>query len=112
MPDLSIQKITMYEGEAKTFPHTWTEKATGNPIDLTGSSVEFDCKDLEFSKAATVTDAVNGKYELSIAKADTEGKVSKGGQITIKYLVKHVSSGGDVRYIYRLHLTVIGVHDD
>ena len=112
MTELTIQKVTMYEGEAKTYPHTWTEKATGEPIKLMGSSIEFECKDQEFSKTATITDAENGKYELHIAEADTEGKVSKGGQITIKYLVKHVSSGGEVRYIYRLHLTVIGVHDD
>ena len=112
MAELSIQELTMYEGEAKTFPHTWNEKATGNPIDLTGSSIEFECKNQEFSKTAVITDAANGKYELQIAQADTEGKVSKGGQITIKYLVKHVSSGGDIRYIYNLHLKVMGVHDD
>lgn len=112
MSDLSIQEITMYEGETKTFPHVWTEKATGNPINLAGSSIEFDCKDQEFSKTATITDAAGGKYELHIAESDTLGKVSKGGQITIKYLVKHVSSGGEVRYIYRLHIRVIGAHDD
>lgn len=102
----------MYEGEAKTFPHTWTEKVSGNPIDLTGSSIEFECKDQEFSKTATITDAENGKYQLNISESDTLGKVSKGGQITIKYLVKHISSGGEVRYIYKLHIKVIGVHDD
>lgn len=112
MAELFIQELTMYEGEAKTLPHTWTEKATGNPIDLTGSSIEFECKNQEFSKAAVITDAANSKYELRLLEADTLGKVSKGGQITIKYLVKHVSSGGDIRYIYKLHITVIGVHDD
>ena len=112
MSELSIQEITMHEGEVKTFPHTWIEKVSGNPIDLTGSSIEFDCKNQEFSKTAIITDATNGKYELHIAEVDTEGKVSRGGQITIRYLVKHVSSGGEVRYIYRLHIKVIGVHDD
>ena len=112
MSDLSIQKITMYEGETKTFPHTWTEKVSGNPIDLTGSSIEFDSGRGSFDKMAVITDATNGKYELRLDEADTLGKVSKGGQLTIKYLVKHVSSGGDVRYIYKLHLTVIGVYDD
>jgi hypothetical protein len=102
----------MYEGEARTFPHTWTEKETGNPIDLTGSSIEFDCKEHEFSRSAVITDAANGKYELQITEADTLGKVSKGGRITIRYLVKHVGSGGDVRYIYRLNIVVVGVHDD
>ena len=112
MSELSIQEITMYEGESKTYPHTWTEEATGDPVILTGSSIEFDCKDQEFSKTATITDAVNGKYQLSIIESDTLGKVSKGGQITIKYLVSQISSGGDVRYIYRLHIKVIGVYDD
>ena len=112
MVELSIQEITMYEGEVRAFPHTWTERSTGNPIDLTGSSVEFDSSKAEFNKAALITDPVNGKYELRLEESDTLGRVSKGGQITIKYLVKHISSGGDVRYIYQLHLTVIGVHDD
>ena len=112
MAELSIQEITMYEGEAKTFPHTWTEKSSGNPIDLTGSSINFDCKVQEFSRSANITDHANGKYDLVIHESDTLGKITKGGQITIKYLVKHISSGGDVRYIYRLHITVIGVHDD
>lgn len=112
MAELSIQEITMYEGESKTFPHAWTEKATGNPIDLTGSTIEFDSLMDEFNKSAVITDAINGKYELRLNEADTLGRVSKGGQLTIKYLVKHISPGGEVRYIYKLHLTVIGVYDD
>ena len=112
MSSLSIQKIDMYEGEVRTIPHTWTEKTSGNPIDLTGSSIEFDSKRPEFNKTALITDAENGKYELRLDEADTLGRVSKGGQLTIKYLVKHVSSGGDVRYIYKLHITVIGANDD
>ena len=91
MSELSIQEITMHEGEAKTFPHVWTEKATGSPIDLSGSSI---------------------KYNLVIDESDTLGRISKGGQIVIKYIVKSVSASGDVRYIYKLYLTVIGVHDD
>ena len=112
MSELSVQEITMYEGEAKTYPHTWTEKVSGNPIDLTGSTILFDCSRLEFSKTAAITDAVNGKYEFSIEESDTLGRISKGGEITIKYLVKHISAGGDIRYIYKLNLKVIGVHDD
>ena len=102
----------MHEGEAKTFPHVWTEKATGSPIDLSGSSIEFDCHNQEFSKTAIITDAINGKYNLVIDESDTLGRISKGGQIVIKYIVKSVSASGDVRYIYKLYLTVIGVHDD
>ena len=112
MSELSVQEIEMREGETKTFPHTWTEKISGEPVNLTGSTIIFDCSRIEFSKTATITDAANGKYQLSIIESDTLGKVSKGGQITIKYLVKHISSGGDVRYIYRLHIKVIGVYDD
>ena len=112
MAELFTQELTMYEGEIKTLPHTWNEKVSGNPIDLTGSSILFECSRLEFSKTAAITDAVNGKYQLSIQESDTLGRISKGGQITINYLVKHISSGGDVRYIYKLKLTVIGVHDD
>ena len=102
----------MYEGESKVYPHTYTQKASGDPVDLTGSSIEFDCDDDSFNKTAVITDAVNGKYNLELSEADTLGKVSKNGEITIKYLVKHTSSGGEVRYIYKLNLNVIGVNDD
>ena len=112
MPDINTQEITMYEGESKIYPHTWVEKATGNPIDLTGSTIEFDCNDASFNKTAVITDEVNGKYNLVLAESDTLGKVSTGGQLTIKYIVKHISSGGEIRYIYKLNIKVIGVDDD
>ena len=102
----------MYEGESKVYPHTYTQKASGDPVNLTGSSIEFDCDDESFNKIAVITDAPNGKYKLEITESDTLGKVSKNGKITIKYLVKHTSSGGEVRYIYKLNLNVIGVNDD
>ena len=67
MAELSTQELTMYEGEVKTLPHTWTEKVSGNPANVQemGEALKavIDNKLVPY-ESALVTIPANGSYSL------------------------------------------------
>lgn len=101
----------MVEGEDKVFPLRWTNQETGAPVDLTGSQIFFEADQSEFDLVANITDALDGKYEFNLPAATTAGTVADLRWRTVKYLVKHVSSGGLTSFLFRINLTVVGAHD-
>jgi|19_taG_2_1085344.scaffolds.fasta_scaffold07594_3 hypothetical protein len=108
---LETFNVEMVEGEDLVYPLRWTNKETGDPIDLTGSQIFFEADQSEFDLVANITDALDGKYEFNLPAATTAGTVADLRWRTVKYLVKHVSSGGITTFLFRIHLTVVGAHD-
>jgi len=107
---LETFNVEMVEGEDLVYPLRWTNKETGDPIDLTGSQIFFEADQSEFDLVANITDALDGKYEFNLPAATTAGTVADLRWRTVKYLVKHVSSGGITTFLFRIHLTVVGAH--
>lgn len=64
---------------------TYTNKLTGTPVNLTGAVIYFTAKenykipDTEalIKKEAEIIDAVNGKFKISLSKADTLKEIAK-----------------------------------
>ena len=108
---LETYSTQIIEGDDLTLPIKWTVKETGEPIDLTGSAIFFDAKDPDFDMSAIITNATEGEYQFVMPESMTAGKITKGGERNLDYLVKHTSSGGDVKHIFRIKLKVVGAHD-
>ena len=108
---LQIYERQIIEGEDLTLPIKWTIKETGAAVDLTGSTIFFDAKRPEFDRFATITNATEGEYTFSLSAADTDGKVTTGGEINLDYLVKHTNGSGEVNYIYRIKIKVVGANE-
>ncbi len=108
---LETYSTQIIEGEHLTLPIKWTVKETGAPIDLTGSTIEFEAKDSSYNMLAIITDAVEGEYNFRLQSVATAGKITKGGEINLDYLVKHTNSTGEINYIYRIKVKVVGAHD-
>tara|TARA_B110000014_G_scaffold244010_1_gene214834 strand:- start:475 stop:807 length:333 start_codon:yes stop_codon:yes gene_type:complete len=108
---LETYSTQIIEGEHLTLPIKWTVKETGAPIDLTGSTLSFEAKDPDYDMPAIITNAVEGEYNFRLQSVATAGKVTKGGQISLDYLVKHENSTGEINYIYRIQVKVVGAHD-
>ena len=108
---LQTYERQIIEGEDLTLPIKWTVKETGAEVDLTGSTIFFDAKRPEFDRFAVITDAVGGEYTFNLAAADTGGKVTTGGEINLDYMVKHTNSSGEVNYIYRIKIKVVGANE-
>ena len=111
MAELNTYNLEINEGEDLQFPLTWTEKDSGNPIDLTGSQIIFESEDGTYDQTAIMLDEVNGKYQFTLNAADTLGTVHRGAKKTLRYLVKHISSGGLTSYLFRMNILVVGVYD-
>lgn len=74
-------KITIDRGTAYAISGTYSDSA-GNPIDITGATIRFTCKNVEWDSNATDTDALiaktgsivsptAGTYLVSLTPADT-----------------------------------------
>ena len=111
MNQLQTYSLEINEGEDLQFPLTWTEKDSGNPIDLTGSQVIFESEDGTYDHNAHIIDAINGKYQFHLESSVTAGTVRNGSKKMLRYLVKHTSSGGLTSYIFRMNILVVGVYD-
>ena len=108
---LEIYSTQITEGDDLALPITWTVKETGDPIDLTGSTIFFDAKDPDFDMDAVITNAAQGEYEFVMPAAKTAGKITKGGERNLDYLVRHTSAGGEIKHVFIIKLKVVGAHD-
>ena len=108
LPTYSTQII---EGESIYLPMRWTVKDTGEPVDLTGSTISFESKRDGQDLPATITNPTQGEYTFELGSDLTLGKVSLGGQINLNYLVKHTNPSGGVDYIYRIKIKVVGDYE-
>ena len=111
MSQLETYKTTISEGEDLQFPITWTEKESGNPIDLTGSQIIFESEDGTYDYNANIIDHVGGKYEFNLPASQTANTLADGSKKSLRYTVKHISSGGLSRYLFKLQVVVVGIHD-
>jgi hypothetical protein len=108
---LEVYSTTIIEGQDLILPIKWTVKDTGLPVDLTGGSIFFDAKRLDFDMPAAITDAANGEYTFKIEASATAGRVTSGGEINLDYLVRYTNSAGEIDYIYRIKVKVVGANE-
>lgn len=104
-------KHEITEGEDLKFPIFWKEKESGNPIDLTGSQIIFKSEDGTFDQTATINDAANGEYEFYLPSSETFGSIDDGVKKTLRYKVKHISSGGLISFLFNIEILVVGLND-
>lgn len=104
-------EIRISEGEDLVFPLEWAEQATGEPIDLTGSTIRFESNDPEYSHDALILDAVGGRYQFSLPASKTASTMYRGELKVIKYTVKHTSAGGITTFLFKIEVTIEGVND-
>ena len=108
---LETYSTQIIEGSDLRLPIKWTVKETGLPIDLTGATIFFDAKRPDFDMTATITDAAQGEYSFILPASSTDGKVTTGGEINLDYLVKYTSAAGEIDYIFRLKVKVVGAYE-
>ena len=68
--------FTMHRGDDKLYELTVTDKQTGNPVDITGTTTVLTMRgsytaSIFLQKTFTNTDPTNGKAEVAIDAADT-----------------------------------------
>lgn len=108
--------LTMYRGDDEEFGGVVTEDDEITPVDITGWEIWFTAKTaildadgsalfiLETGAGITITDAVNGEYEISIAAALTDALITLSGEYFCDLQVKDL--GGKVRTLLTGKLTI------
>ena len=60
---------------------------------------------------AIITDAEEGEYTFKLEASATAGQVTSGGEINLDYLVRYTNSLGEIDYIYRIKVKVVGANE-
>ena len=108
---IEVFETQIIEGEDLRLNLAWTEKDSGNPIDLTGSTIKLEADIEGFDQDLTILDAANGVFELHLDKSKTIGFTGDKELRFVKFLVKHTEASGDVRYIFKIEVAVYADHD-
>lgn len=97
---IEVQDATFVQGDTQYFDVSVVD-ANDNPVDLTDSSIEYTISDTEttvtktLADSVTITDAVNGQFEVALSSSDTgqfRGGADHSAQVT--------DSTGDVATVF------------
>ena len=100
---MDVYDFDIVAGDDLVIPMRYRDES-GSPHDISGTTIKMDFKDPAFDRDAEITDALDGRFKVSFAEADTATVLGKAKQRCFDYKMLHI--GDSITTLFKGRMTV------